>query len=803
MLKRILLFFALALVLAVGASGAAYYYFIVRPLPEVDGETIISGLNRPVRVVRDEWGVPHIFAQSKADLFMAQGFVHAQDRLFQMELFRRVAGGRLAEIFGEQVLEADRLLRTLGLYRAAQREMATYSSSDMAIGEAYAGGVNHFIETNRNNLPIEFRLLGFKPEPWQPIDSLAWAKAVALFGSVNWQEEIVRAILFRVLGLEKARDLLGRQPTDYPAIMEDFQERAESGAPIPISGPSLPIFQPASNNWVVAGWKSTSGFPLLANDMHLPVGIPSVWYEIHLRAEDLDVIGLSIPGLPLVLAGHNRRVAWGITFAMVDNQDLFVEKMNPNKAGQYLFGNEFREAREVVETINVKGRPPVSHRYWETHHGPLIRPLLPRARLYKKTLALCWRGFSPGDMLPAMLRLCLAENGADFKKAALEWSEPALNLVYADQDGRIGYVLAGKIPLRPRGTGMGPMPGWTGHDDWSGVIPRDRMPALEDPPEGFIATANNRIVGSDYPFYLSGDPMPGYRAARIKQVLDGHDRIGPDESRALQADLLSLQALTFIERSRDLEIRDPEALDLKNRLEDWDGRMSEDSVEAAIFAVAFHRLLENTFRDDLESTTDLLEGQGLTEVGPASYYIIHGPGLLLDLMRQPDSQWFDNLITPQREDLAVQFEKSLLEARDHLIAKLGPSPDQWTWGRLHQVEWRHPLGRVKPLNRLFNRGPFPGQGHYSTVWQSSYLPWKNFNYDGWTVSNRHIYDLSHWDLSLGSIVPGQSGMVGSPHYDDQMEIWREVRYHPLYYSKESVEDHAAHVLVLKPADAVD
>ena len=797
--KMICILGAIILVLVVLLIGA-YYYLVKLPLPMTEGEIKVQGLQAPVEVLRDSWGLPHLYAKSNHDLLFAQGFVHAQDRLWQMEINRRLASGRLSEIVGPEAIQVDRLQRTFGIMRAAHKEIATLNEDEKGLLQAYADGVNAFIESHKNRLPLEFRILGVSPEPWEPEHSIGWAKVMAFIGGFNWADEIVKAALTQKLGSEKAANLFRlNQPStpfiiasglDLPTLWPTYASVKNSFLPSPIG---------ASNNWVVHGSRTETGAPLLANDMHLDVRIPSVWYEMHLSGGDFNVIGLSLPGVPLIIAGHNEDVAWGITFAFTDTQDLFLEQLNPNQKDQYLHQGEWKQAKHIKESIKVKGSDePVMHDVLETIHGPIISPNIPIAKGFKYALSLKWSAHDPGGMISSITQMNQAGDLEEFKEAALQWPDPAINLVCADRDGKIGYILAGKIPIRPQNHGNGPFPGWTGEHDWTGYLPKDEKPFRVNPANGFIATANNKVVGDDYPHYIANDYMPGYRAERIQEVLTQKSVVSKDDFRSLQGDLKSSEAARFVKALENMEGESEKAKDLLKRLRSWDQILGSDSPEGAIYCVLFYRLLENTFKDELGDLKDHFFGVGLTPIQSMNMFATHSRVILLNLLSEPNSPWFDDVTTPKREDLGYILEKSLNETDSFLREAMGSKPSNWRWGRLHRIEFHHPLGEVKPLDKLFNRGPFEAGGHFSTVSQSTFLPGMDFNYAGWTVSNRHIYDLEDWDNSYGSIVPGQCGMFGSPHYDDQIELWLNIDHHPLYFSRSKVEAGVQERLILKP-----
>ncbi len=606
-------------------------------------------------------------------------------------------------------------------------------------------------------------------------------------------------MLVQRLGAGRARELLGLEQLAAAAVMSSALDLAALWSdPQFTAGAILPVLGGGSNNWVVHGTRTQSGAPLLANDMHLDVRIPSAWYEMHLSGGDFDVTGLSLPGVPLIIAGHNREVAWGITFAYTDTQDIFLERMHPERKDQYLYKGEWKTAGRVDESIRVKGRKaPVVHEVLYTIHGPIISPLVP-APDSTYALALRWSAHDPGRLIAPLVGMNRATDVMRFKAAAVEWADPSINLVCADRKGNIGYILAGRIPLRPQGDGMGPFEGWEGRYDWTGYVPGAEKPWWVNPDEGFVVTANNRVVGPDYPHFLSENYLAPYRAQRIEEVLAAKASVSRADFKTLQGDYRSLQAARLIGALAPRQGRSPVARELLSQLRAWDQTLGPESREGAIYEVLFQRLLENTFRDELGPVADYFFGAGLTPLAPLNTFLAHSRDLLIALLANPASSWFDDTATPAKETLAEVLEKSLLETNAFLGKRLGPDPTTWRWGRLHRIVFEHPLGQVPPLDKIFNLGPFETGGDFSTVWQSSVVPGMDFNYKGWTVSNRHIYDLADWDNSLGTIVPGQSGMWGSPHYSDQMAMWLAVGHHPLYFTQARVAAEARGRLTLLP-----
>ena len=800
MRKFNLLIMAFMIVIVLVVLGA-YHYFLVRPLPRLEGELQVPGLKAPVQVIRDNWGVPHIYARNEHDLLFAQGFVQAQDRLWQMDLNRRMAQGRLSEIFGPLALDADKLLRTFGIYEAAGHDLEVCEEEELRILKWFSAGINAYINLSKSRLPVEFALLGYSPEPWKPVDSLAWAKMMALSGGRNWEEEIVRMLLFQKVGPQKAKELIQVRGKDTPCTIPSITKTVSlnvtqgQGGPWPLPFP----LGGASNNWVVSGSKTETGSPILANDMHLNLSIPSIWYEMHLKGGRYNIMGLTLPGIPLIIAGHNESVAWGITYAYVDVQDLYIEKRHPEKPDHFLFEGKWFPATKIRSLIRVKGQEaPIVHWTWRTHHGPLISREVPILRELGLPISLRWSALEGGFDMKALKVMNLASTGEEFNRGARLWCEPAINLVYADTKGQIGYVTGSRIPVRSQGQGPMPVPGHQAKFEWKGWIRPEQKPGLTDPEEGFITTANNCIAGKDYPYYLAVDYSPGFRAERIRQLLKRLEPISVADCATIQADLKCLPAKQFVDAAIKAVEKGDEPTGLIACLREWDLNMSSDSKGAAIYSVLFQRMLDNTFSDELGDLAPLFFGKSLTILSKLSRFCTHSRTALHRLMERPDSPWFDNVNTPQREALSHVLEKSLKEAKEFLVTTLGEDPAKWRWGRLHTIELGHPLGKVRLLQKLFNLGPFEGDGNFHTVAQSAILPGMDFTLKAWDVSNRHIYDLADWDRSLGCIVPGQSGHRASPHYSDQVWLWLKVKHHPLPFSKSAVRSAAKNILTLVP-----
>ncbi|MGH6912317.1 MAG: penicillin acylase family protein, partial [Geminicoccales bacterium] len=577
----------LALILVLLVVGVAGYLWLRSSLPKLEGEVRVSGLEEAVSVVRDRFAIPHIEAESLLDASFALGFVHAQDRLWQMEFQRRLGAGRLSEIVGPATLPSDRFMRTLGLYRRAAASFGHLEPATRAWLEAYADGVNAYLATRSGALPPEFLILRHDDiEPWRPADSLVWLRMMALDLSLNWRDELARARLARRLSRAQIADLWPDYPDDAPVTLSElarglpFDALAEALPPAPARGQG-------SNAWVMAGSRSATGAPLLANDPHLGLQAPGVWYLAHLRSPEAELIGATLPGVPAVVLGHNGTIAWGLTNTGPDTQDLFVERIDPTDPGRYLAPGGTRPFATREEVIRIKGEEPVRLQVRETRHGPVLSDLvLDGAATFgaEHAVALAWTGLAEDDAtLQALLELGSARNWSEFVSALSGVGSPMQNVLYADAEGHIGFIAPGRVPIRKAGDGRWPAPGWTGEHDWQGFVPYDELPRALDPEDGVLFNANNRIVPEGYPYLLSADWEPAYRARRLRAALEA-DRHSLESFAGLQVDQLSLLAKDFLPVMLEAAPAGGEAAAMVARLREWDRVMRPDAAEPLVFA---------------------------------------------------------------------------------------------------------------------------------------------------------------------------------------------------------------------------
>jgi len=774
-----------------------WWRFLRRPLPRISGTLRVEGLQASVEVIRDRWGIPHITAQNEHDLFMAQGYVHAQDRLWQMEQNRRVMHGRLAEAVGEIALPADRFSRAIGFRRAAEAEVATLLDEVVAPLQAYADGVNAFIADHRGALPLEFALLRLQPEPWTVLDTVGWGKVMAWSLSCNWESELLRWDLARKLEPDQATALeVGYNPAN-PTVVKDTEGDGKDD----VATQLLSAYQEArlflapgagdvgSNNWTLAPAKSSTGRPILCNDPHLAPGMPSIWYENHLQCPTLHATGVSFAGVPGVIIGHNDRIAWGVTNAFPDVQDFYVERFDPQNPNRCEFQGQWEEAQVVREEIRVKGRDePEVLEVRVTRHGPVVSDVLaPEAGV---PLALRWTAHDPGDLVMGVLAVDRAGDWAEFQEALRHWPAPSQNFVYADVEGHIGFIMPGQIPIRARGDGLLPVPGWDGDHEWTGFIPFEELPRLHDPADGLIVTANNRVVGPDYPHFISAEWSAGYRARRIEEALRGQDHISPADCQALHMDFTCLPADDLLPFLADLSPTDPTGQRALEVLREWDRQATPDSVGASVYEALVIHLLRQTFAPALGVGEHLDHFLGIARM-PLFPIASFGGRAWETLMAALRGE--TDVVTP---DLPGAFAAAVAALRD----SLGPNMDAWQWGQLHQVSFDHAMKDVPVIGRLLSRGPYPVGGDGQTLHQANFAVRWPVGPVTVSVSYRQVIDVGAWENSVSVNTTGQCGILGSRHYADQIPLWREGRYHPMLWRREDIEREAEGVLILEPPE---
>lgn len=754
----------------------------------MEGEEQFLGLSGPILIARDKYGIPHIYTQDEDDLFFGQGYAAAQDRLWQMDLWRRAAAGRLAEVLGNRQIRGrrsaassgladlvglDLFHRALNFVEVAEAEGRLLDPSARRVLERYRDGVNACREEAfREGWPSpEFLILGYLPEPWRIEDSLAIGKLIGWMLSIAWQAKLV-------LGSLAADDVLKGLLPGYTAPGKAVPVVSHSPSEINIEARMTPGLEGQgynSNSWAVDGAKSLSGKPLLANDPHLPMGLPPFWHLVHLEGGAYHVAGASLPCLPGVLIGRNQRIAWGLTATMADDAELYREALHPD-GGSYSFKGQWRPLKMRAEEIRVKGEGgPRRFTIRFVPHGemdcPLISDLLSNEG--EEGLSLRWTGLEPNRGLEALLALNRAQDWPGFREALSLFAVPTQNFLFADRAGNIGYQCAGRIPLRPRGEGAwGPLDGASGEGEWEGYIPFPELPYLYNPPGHFLANANNRIVGNDYPYHISHYWEPHYRVARLGGLLMAKEKFRAEDFQGMQADVRSLQAETLIAALIEplmlqggLSGRAREGAEL---LLDWDGECRAESPEAALFHVFYDVLLKGVFKRGMDRRKE-----GLFQ---RYFSLLHIPLETIDrLLMEGDPYWFHE----KRQELIAS---SLEEAMDFLERGFGLDRGDWAWGKIHSLTLRHPLGQgsgraQRLISWLFqlNLGPYPCPGDGMTPNLGAYLLTEPFQVT-MGPSYRQVVDLGD-PGGFGVVLPGgNAGHPLSPHYRDQDALWRRGGY---------------------------
>ncbi len=787
------------ILLIVAAGGGGAWWWAHGSLPQTSGTLTVQGLAEPVEIVRDRHGVPHIYAQSMPDASFALGYVHAQDRLWQMEMNRRIGAGRLSELFGERSLGADKFLRTLGVYRVAERTVLNLEGDARAALDAYAAGVNAYIDGLDGPLPPEFLILRHRPEPWTPADSVVWAKMMAFNLSTNWRNELLRARLARVLTAQQIAEAFPPYPDDAPVALADLTGLYKQlpDRVMQASGWYPPTLRDGSNNWVVDGNRTASGKPLLANDPHLGLSTPAVWYFVHVDIAGKGVIGASLPGTPAVLLGRNDRTAWGFTNTGSDNQDIFIEKIDPSDPNRYITPMGPAQFETRRETIDIRGGDPIDLTIRATRHGPVISDVLGSASdllTDEYALAFAWPALADDDMtVRAGLNIMRAENWDDFLAAVRDFHVAQQNIVYADVDGNIGFVAPGRVPVRkPENDvrGMMPVPGWDARYDWDGWIPFEQLPQAFNPPSGLVVTANNKIVPETYPHHLTFEWDAPFRAQRIKTLLQTRSSHSLQSFMAMQSDVLSTMATTLLPWLRQVEPMSEEAKRALRLLEAWDGTMGGNSIEPTIFSAWLRELTRLVFEDEFG---DLFADYW-------GYRPLFTHNVLRDMLGQ--SRWCDDVRTAETETCAGMLSVSLDLALADLADRYGEDPAGWRWSIAHPVRQAHrPFSDVPLLNRLFEiKQPFEG-GNYTINRAASRLADDDEPFTAVHGSSlRAIYDLSDPDSSVYIHSTGQSGNPLSPHYDDLSRIWLDGGYIPMTMNRADIEDDAIGMMRIRPPE---
>jgi penicillin G amidase len=785
----------IAAILMIGA--VAIYGYLRMTVPDYSGTLAVPGLTNEVEIVRDSFGMAHIYAGNDQDAYFAMGFCQAQDRLFQMDLARRAGHGRLAEILGEKLVKVDKLFRTL---RAALPEnwYKHLSPEGRESLEAFSRGVNAFLETNKAPLPIEFKILGYTPDPWSAADSLAVMLYMDWTMNYAFKTELLHAVIIDRVGAALARELFIDYPSGFPAIVPEGETPiARVGVDtldvLQLAGRELGFeMGGASNGWVVDGRKSKSGKPLFANDPHLNISLPSIWYEGHITTPKMNVSGALVAGLPFIIGGANEHVAWGVTNSHHDDTDFYLEKINPDDPETYRYLDRWEKIRVKQETIRIKGGGQVNYAIKLTRHGPIIDDLNKhgKRRGYSLSMRLVRRDFL--NPFKGYWLVNRARNVADIEVAA-GYAKSGQNWIYADENGNIGFYFLGGIPKRTGFTGELPVAGWDGRHEWAGYVADRQQPHLKNPRQGFIVNANNKIEPAGYPYVITKSYATPDRFMRITEMLEKQDRFGPADFEKMQADTLIVMArdwMPLVQRAlEDVQLTGLEKKVLE-QMRDWDYFCGKDAVAPTVFNVFLNYLAENTFKKRLG---EKLYVYYLTEDKNIPFNVLR------ELIQTGESAWFDDPGTPEKEGRDDVLAKSFRDSVAFLAKTLGTDPRDWHWGRLHTLTIYHPFGKKSALlGKVFNRGPYPVDGSLFTVNPTYFKVSKGYTAQGGGASFRHIIDFADMANSRQILPGGISGNVMSPHYDDQIELWLAGKYRPFVLARDAVLKDARYRLTLKP-----
>ena len=783
-----------AVAIAATAAALAFWLYLDRSLPQLDGDAAVHGLAAQVEILRDKDGVPHIFAKNERDGWFAMGYMHAQDRLWQMDFQRRIAEGRLAEILGERAYDTDRLMRTLGIARVAAAVAAKQDKDTAANFEAYAAGINAYLDSDPV-LPIEFHVFGVKPERWKPADCMGWLLVMAWDLSGNYRNELARVRFAAKLGRDRVNEILPPYPGEAPAPIPDFKQLYAELEPM--AGSLLAATPPhdeavGSNNWAVDGTRSETGKPLLANDPHLGVQTPSLWYLAHVSTPAGNVVGGTLPGIPYIVLGRNDSLAWSFTATNGDVEDLFVERIVPGDPSRYVTpkGNAKFDTRDEVIRVGSEERH-VTVR--STRHGPVISDVVKsvsEAAPKGHVLALSWSALTEDNgAARAGLALNHARNRAEFLAALKGFDAPNLSAVYADRDGHIGMVAPGLIPVRRadnEAMGRVPVPGWIAKYDWQGFIPYEKLPAIQDPPSHHVVTANHKITPPGYREFIASDWFWPYRADRIETMLAAVPKHSLDSFARMQADVASPAAAELLDFARSAKPSTDAGREAQAMLAGWKGAMAADEAAPLVFAAWYRELTRLVYADELGDIFHEFWEHRL----PFMTSVIKGQRGL--------ERWCDDIRTPVKETCAMRAATAFDLAAADLKKRYG-APSEWRWGQAHRVAGDHrPLGFVPLIGRIFNIDPETPGDAYTVDVGNFYLrdeerPFANRHAPGF----RALYDLADLDRSRFMQSTGQSGNVLSPWYSNLAERWRRVEYITIPAKRELI--HAEHTLVLKPS----
>ncbi len=771
--------------------------------PEYSGTITCENLRGDTEIYFDSTAIPYICASNTEDAAYAMGYLHARERLFQMDLMRRAGEGRLSEVLGEKTVAFDQMFLTIGIKRIAEQIYQNASPLTKKMLTAYSAGVNEFLHAKRDKLPVEFDVLGYDPYDWKPEHSIMIIRLMAWELNISWWSDYAYTEIVQALGREKAMKLLPDFPENGPVIIPSKLTAFEPGVMDFLntdkafrSFMGMPGTHIGSNNWVLNGNKTVSGKPMIANDPHLTFQTPGKWYFCCVRAGEWNAEGVTLPGVPVVVIGKNQSIAWALTNVMADDADFYVDSLDQNRTS-YWYDGQWRKLRKVVDTIQVKGIQPVIHESFLTHRGPIVSGVQPYGKLFrqgvetKSTLSMRWMGSEISDEYSGFYALNTARSFGDFKKGVSQFTVPGQNFVYADRQGNIGYVCGAKLPMRKSVSPLFFYDGTRSDQEWQGFVPFSDMPELYNPQQNYIASANNKTVAS-FPYYISNLWEPASRITRIKQLVESKERLSLQDCEDMQMDVKSPYAEEIVQyllaAFKGMNIKDDNLRMAIQLLQKWDYKFDKDAQTPAIYAMFFEYLLQNTLKDDL--------GESLYN---EFVFVANIPYRVMErLLKENTSEIFDDIRTPQKETREMVLRKSLVDALSRLERLYGKDIKNWQWGNLHHVTFKHAFhGNSSVADHIVDIGPFPIGGDGTTICNSEY---HFFQYNGdipqfkskpfddvLGPSMRYLYDFSNPDVMLFVQPTGQSGITTSIHYKDMTEAWLNGKYFSIRTDNASIQ----------------
>ena len=794
-------------------GGYIFYKMLTATLPEYSGEINAPGISEPIKIYRDSMAVPYIVAHDDKDAAFALGFIHAQERLFSMDIIRRAGEGRLSEILGTKTLPFDEMFRTVGIERIAKKIYGQLSPESKTLLQAYSNGVNFYLEKEKNKLPVEFDILGYTPEKWTPVSSLIIIRMMAWELNIGWWSDVALSDLVQKFGYDKVKEILPNYPENAPYIIPSgikdnpvtavnfFKTDMDFRNFIGWSGTHI-----GSNNWIVNGKLSASGKPVIANDTHLAFSAPGKWFAVVIKSKDWDAAGVTLPGAPAVVIGKNKNISWAVTNIMEDDADFYYEKID-SSGNNYFYNGNWEPLSIIKDTIRVKDSSNVVIEIKSTGHGPIISGIHPYGILFNdknissNNISMHWLGSYPSDELLTFYKINKTKNWDEFRAAFSTYSVPGQNFVYGDAKGNIGYVFGAKLPVRASNNPGFIYDGTTSENDWKGFVPLEDLPSLYNPPENYIASANNKTV-NDFKYYITNLWEPPSRIERITGLLTSKPKQSVEDFKQYQNDLVSPYAKEMtsyiLNAFKDVKVTDSN-LNLALRLfKNWNYKLDQYEQVAAIYEVCFKYLLRNIFLNKM--------GQDLFN---EFVFVQNIPfRSIMQLMNDPNSGWFDDPSTSRPENRDEVIRKSLVQALNELEKNYGSDITSWQWGRMHYVVFKHIFSGVSPmLDKIIDIGPFPVGGDGTTIFNTEYpfttgvnnvLSLKHGQYEnnlGPVV--RYIYDFSKPDQFYLILNTGESGNVLSKHYRDMSKMWLEGKYMKIKTDLDDIENNKNKLLIIK------